>query len=44
MSKLLPMCKTSTSKNEVLVLNDMIEKFDFDEEKERVYIHKIRIM
>ncbi|CAD8179496.1 unnamed protein product [Paramecium octaurelia] len=35
MSKLLPMCKTSTSKNEVFILNDMIEKFDFDEEKER---------
>lgn len=38
MSKLLPMCKTSTSKNEVFILNDMIEKFDFDEEKERVNI------
>ncbi|CAK57204.1 unnamed protein product (macronuclear) [Paramecium tetraurelia] len=35
MSKLLPMCKTSTSKNEIFILNDMIEKSDFDEEKER---------
>lgn len=36
MTKLLPLCKASTSKNEVFILNDMIEKSEFDEEKERV--------
>lgn len=36
MTKLLPMCKTSTNKNDVFILNDLIEKSDFDEERERV--------
>lgn len=38
MTKVLPLCKLSTSKNEVFFLNDLIEKYDFDEERERVFM------
>lgn len=36
MAKVLPQSRTSTHKNDVLQLNDIIERYDFDEERERV--------
>lgn len=43
MTKLLPLSKTSINKNDVFILNDIIERSDFDEEKERVYIYILYI-